>query len=207
VKLMAYAGHKCKVKVSGSPLDLIDAATSTADNKTYQVTDPTKRIFAPDADIVVEEDGVPTAEAYQVNRLNGSVEFQNVDALRGVVTITGKYLALSDVAEAHEFNYALEANNESAPRFQSEWQHRQQTTKDLNAELAAWHDVNTTVFYDAITSGNTMILEFYVNDVLDLRAWCKAASDEIETAADALIEESIEFEGTTDKEKRMIYLG
>lgn len=204
---MAYAGHKCLVKVSGSPLDLLDAATSTTDDKIYQITNAANRILAPDEDVLVEVDGVATSEAYVINRLNGSVEFETADALRGAVTISGKYLALTTAAEAHEFNYAIEANNETVPKFQKAWVNRQQTTKDLTAELSAWHDVEETIFFDALMSGKTMVFEFFVNEVLDLRAWCIPASNEIESAADGLVEESIEFEGTTDKEKRMIFNG
>ncbi len=207
---MAYAGHKCKVKISGSALTLTDAATSTTDDITFQITDAARRVLDPKADITVEVDPeadgtfvVADPSTYTLNRLNGSVTFDTAQTGANVI-ISGYYLPLLDVAEAYEFTYSLEGNNEAANRFQSEWQRREQTLKDITAELAAWHDVNVDVFYDALNTGNLMVLEFYVNDVLDLRAWCISASDEIASAADGLIEESLEFEGSTDKEGRVV---
>jgi hypothetical protein len=203
---MPYAGHVCKVKVSGSPLSLTDEPTTTSDDLTFQITDSNKRILAPDEDITVKVDGSPVSSGFTLNRLNGSVTFDSPQT-GATVTISGSYLPTSDVAEAYEMNYALEANNETAPRFNSQFQRRVQTQKDLSIELSAWHDVNETVFFDAINNGNTMVIEFYINDILDFRAWVKSASDEIDTSADGLIEESIEFEGTTDKDERMIHFG
>ena len=204
---MVYAGHKCKVRVSGSPLTLTDEATSTADDLTFQITDAAKRVLDPTADITVNVDGVAAdPSTYKLNRLDGSVTFKTAQT-GATVTISGQYLPLSDVAEAHEFSYALEANNEDVSTFQSDYVKKEQTTKDFTAELAAWHDVNVDVFVEAIRGGRIMVLEFYVNGVLDIRAWCLAASDEIESSADGLVEESIEFEGTTDKEERMIHIG
>jgi hypothetical protein len=199
---MAYAGRKCKVRVTGSPLTLTDEATTTSDSLTFQITDENKRILAPDSEITVKDNGVAVTSGYTINRLDGSVKF---DATKtGPVTISGSYLPALDVAEAYEFSYSIEADNLDATRFQDEYVRRKQGQIDFSSELSAWHDVNVDVFTDALLNNKIMVLEFYVNNSLDLRAWVLTASDEIESAADSLVEEGIEFEGTTDKEGRAV---
>lgn len=211
---MAYAGHKCKVRVSGSPLTLTDAPTTElTEGLVYQITDTTKRVLDPKAVITVKVDadgggaGAPTtasASTYTLNRLSGTVTFNSAQAAAATVTISGSYLPMSDVAEAYEFSYSLEGDNQDSTRFQDKYIRRQQGQKDVSAELSAWHNALVKLFTDALQSGSVLVMEFFVNNVLDMKAWMIPASDEVSGAADGLLEESIEFEGTTDNDGRMV---
>lgn len=199
---MATAGRKAKVRVSGSPLTLTDQATSTSDDLTFTITAPTKRVLAPEADITVEVDGVAADPAnYDLNRLQGKVTFDSAQT-GAAVTITGKYLPLSNAAEAYEFSYTLEADNQTAPVFQSDWQRRIQAKIDFTASLSQYYADKT--FIQKLIDGNIVIVEFYINGNLDIKAWSILSSGEPSASADGLVEEAIEFEGTTDKEERAV---
>ena len=71
-------GKKALVKVSGSPLTLTNEATTDAgDHINYQITNAAKRVMDPTAAVTVKENGVATSAPYTLNRLNGTVTFQD----------------------------------------------------------------------------------------------------------------------------------
>jgi hypothetical protein len=200
---MAKAGYVCSLKVTGEPITLLDEAASTSDDQTYTITDALKRVLDPDADITVEDGGVTVTSGYTINRLKGTVTFDTVSAGR-VITLSGKYLPVMEVAEASEFSYSLEADNQTKPTFNNMWQKRIQGLLDFSAELTQWYVTNFTVFNDALQDGRILLVEFSIDGEVDIRAWALPASDEVSASVDGVVEESLELEGTQDKEGRTV---
>jgi hypothetical protein len=211
---MAYNGYKAALRASGDPITLTDAATTKLSgtgidsNTQYQITNVNQQILAPFEDITVEVNGViANPSTYSLNRLLGKVTFHSPNDSGDEVTITGKYIPTSLVAEAYEFTYTLEGSNEAKHTFASSWEKRWQAGKDFTAELSQWYDVNFSAFNDAITSSKVLVIEFFptgVSGEVDLRAWVLVGSQEISGSAGGLLEESIEFEGTTDNDGRTV---
>lgn len=201
---MATAGRKAQVKVSGTAVSFTDEATTSSDDQTYQITATTKRVWDRTVTITVEEDGVATEESYTVNRLTGAITFDSVDALRGDVTVTGSYLPLSVVGEAFEYSWSGEGDNQDKTAFGDDYIKRIQGLKDFTSSLSKFY-VDST-FVDHLTDGAVVVLEFYVDSssAYDVRAWAICSSNEISASVDGLVEESIEFEGTGDADRRVI---
>ncbi|WP_018130715.1 hypothetical protein [Effusibacillus pohliae] len=208
---MAIAGRKALIKVSGAPVAFVNAPTTpNADSTGFQITDPNMRILDPQAAIQVERstDGganwtvVPVAE-YKLNRLTGTVEFAAAQT-GAQVRVSGSYLPLTTAGEAYEFKYTMEADNQDATTFQSDYVKRTQGLKDVSASLSQWYVDRT--FVDKLTDGRPVLLEFYVDAALgvDLRMWATPSSDEVSASADGLVEEALEFDGTTDADGRMV---
>lgn len=207
---MAKAGRKALIKVSGAAVAFTDAATTANGARTeYQITDTSKRVWDPTAPITVERspDGTTwttVTSGFTLDRLNGKVLFSVAQASGTLIRVDGSYLPMTTAGEAYEFTYTLEADNQDFSAFQDEWVKRQQGQKDASASLSKWHIDQT--FKDKLESGAQLVLEFYVDSSvgIDLKMWAICASDEISASADGLIEESIEFEGTTDMDGRMV---
>jgi hypothetical protein len=209
---MAYAGHKVLVKVTANPVALTNEATTkiagtTIPNSEYQITNADKRILPPKEAIIVKKDGIVVANGFTLNRLDGRVIFAADQGAAAVITVSGNYLPLTQVAEAYEFTYTIEADNQEKPVFGDQWNKRLQALKDLSVELSQWNDVNFTLFRDALEAEETLVMEFLIEDQLDLRCWVLGSTDEVSASADALVEQSLEFEGTTDNEGRTLING
>lgn len=211
---MAYNGYKAAIKTSGTPVTLTAAATTKLTgagitvNTQYQITNAAQRILAPFEPVTVLVGGsAVSATLYTLDRLQGKVIFYAARDAGDVITITGKYLPMSMIAEAYEFTYTLEGSNEAKPTFASSWEKRWQASKDFSAELSEWYDTSFNTFKSALDTGNIMVLEFIPDNGLgtvDLRAWVLVGSQEVSGSAGGLLEEAIEFNGTTDNEGRTV---
>lgn len=203
---MARAGKRGQVLAVGSPLAFTDEATTATGNISYQITDATKRIWARFATITVEDAGVPTVEDYTVNRLTGTVTFGS--AVARVITVTGQYLPTTTIGCATSYDFSISADNQDSTCFANEWIDRTQGLKDFSASIGKFYDVNN-YFWARLTADDDLLLEFYTEHTADpdLRAWVKIASDDFSNAVDGLSEESIDFEGTLDADRRVVSTG
>lgn len=211
---MAIPGRKSLVKIAGTPISMAspEPTTELQEGIKYQITDPAKRILAPFATVTVQVDadgagtGTPvTAEpsTYTLDRLTGTVTFSSAQPLEAVVTIQGDYLAPSTVIESYEYTWTIESDNQDATRFQDSFVKREQGLLDVTAELSKWYmDLS---LYDMLDQDKTLVVEFYSDSSSSpLRAWMKIASDEVGSSVDGLVEETLELEGTPDKDRRVI---
>lgn len=203
---MATAGKRGQVKAVGAALPFTTEATTAAGNITYQITDPTKRIWSRTGTITVLDGGVPTVEAYTLNRLTGTVTFGS--AVARVITLTGQYLPTVTIGCAFNYSFSISGDNADSTCFASEWVDRTQALLDFSASLSKFFDINT-YFWETLDGDLDLVLEFYINYTASpiLRAWVKIAGDDISNAVDGLSEESVNFEGTHDDDDRVISMG
>jgi hypothetical protein len=196
------AGKNAKILCTGSALTLTAQATTSSDNKTYQINDTAKRILDLTATITVKDGGSDTVESYSLNRLNGSATFATT-ATR-TITIEGTYLPTTEMGYAYDYSYSIEADNVDITDFGSSFIERKQALLDFSCSLSNWY-INDA-YKGLLTAGVPIVLEFYTDDssTFDLKAWVLPASNEVSDSVDGVIEESLEFEGTTDADNRSI---
>lgn len=203
---MATAGKRGQVKAVGAALPFTTEATTATGNISYQITDATKRIWHRTATITVLDGGVPTVEAYTLNRLTGTVTFGSAAAR--VITLTGQYLPTVTIGCATEYSWTLTADNQDSTCFATEWIDRTQALLDFAASLSKFFDINT-YFWETLDGDLDLVLEFYIEytSTPNIRAWAKVSSDDISNAVDGLSEESVDFEGVHDADRRVISMG
>jgi hypothetical protein len=204
--MAATAGKLGKVSVVGTGVAFTDEATTTSDNKTYQITNAAKQIWSRFGTILVEDSAIPTVEAYTVNRLNGSVTFGT--AVARVITITGTYLPITTLAYAKEYSFTISGDNQDITVFMGAWIDRIQGLKDFSASCGKFYEI-TNYFWGKLTADTDLCLEFYHDNAADpdIRAWVKIAGDDFSNSVDGVSEESVDFEGTLDADKRCVSTG
>lgn len=200
--ILAKAGKNALVKASGSSIAFTDEATNTNDDQTYQIADTTKQVWDRTATITVKDGGSPTTESFTLNRLNGTVTFDTVDSTR-TITLDGEYLPMTKVAEAFDFTLSISANNGDISEFEDDFMNRIQLLKDVTGDLTRWKS-SSSLFFDNLNNGTIFVLEFTVDNTQnpEFRAWVLLSTEDINTSVDEVVEEPIEFEGTTDADDR-----
>lgn len=199
------AGRRALVRVSGVAVPFADEATTTADDQTYQITNSARRYWDRDTAIVVEEDGVATAESYTVNRLLGTVTFAAADVGRGVVTVSGAYLPTAVALGARAYSYQLVRTMLDDTDFDSA-----NDESGFTSKIAGLLDASGTIsrrlnadgtFFDALNAGAPVILEFWTNrnDANpSLVVWALLAKDGVQAAIEGNIDATLDWEGTAD---------
>lgn len=214
---MAVAGYKAQVNVSGSSVSFTDEpTTANADLTAYQINDSTKRIWDRQADITVENstDSGSTWNAadpasYTLNRLTGTVLFDTALASGDQVRVSGNYLPMSKAAEAYGYKYKIEADNQDQHEFGQIYTKKVQGLKDVSGSITRWYQTNS-FFYDALSNEKVVVLEFYSDSSAstpDLTTWALLSGDKPSVKVDGLVEEEVDFEGTQDRDGRVIALG
>jgi hypothetical protein len=150
------AGRLAVVKASGSAVTMTDEATTATGNQVYQITHAAKRVLDRTAATVVKDDGAPTAEAYTLNRLNGTVTF--VTQASRVITIDGEYLPMTVVATAYDYKYKRGVDLHDITAFLATHKARIAGQKWASGTLSQW-DIND-YFEDVLTAGEPIVLEF-----------------------------------------------
>lgn len=154
------AGKSARVKCTGAAIAVLSEPMSDqGDHKTYQITAATRQILDRTAEITVYEDGAETSEKYTLERLNGKVIFDSVDATRGVITIDCAYLPATTVAYAHEFTLQKGCDIHLVPKFGDEYKARLGGQKFASGTLSHW-DVEDAYFSLALTENRVVVIEF-----------------------------------------------
>lgn len=176
------AGKSASIKISGAATSFTGEATTTDDNQNYQITSATKRVWDRATTPTVLDDGIATTESYTVNKLTGTITFATVDALRGVVTVTGKYLPMTTATYAHEFSYNRGVDLMEVNKFGDTHKACLAGTKFASGTLSQW-DVTSEYFADALTAGNPVVIEFLYEIGADpIRVWALLESNEMQAA-------------------------
>lgn len=201
-------GKKALVKVSGSALTLTDEATTDSGaHLVYQITDAAKRVLDPTATITVEEDGAPTAAAYTLNRLNGTVTFTIARGALVAVTLSGSYLPLSTAIACTEWELTITATSADVSDFDTgEWVARLALYKDASGSVKSWRDTVDSTWEDALIAGAPIVLELYTlsTGAADFLAWALLNKQQVQAALKNAQDQSIDWEGASDADNRVI---
>jgi hypothetical protein len=200
---MAVHGVDTSILVSGAGLALTDEATSLITGTTYQVTNATKRLLDPDAAITVKDGGVTIdPDDYTLDRLFGRVVLAGAPG--GAVTVSGTYLPVAAVATATSFGISRKATNvETTPLgAPGAAVQRQQVLKDVSGSIGRFDEADD-LFVDALIAGGAVCVQLNVSGSPHRRMWALVMTSDIDGEADGLLEEGIEWEGTTDADGRV----
>ena len=188
-------GKKAEIKISGSPIDFNDEAMTTTDNLIYKIDDETKRVWDYKTDPVVKVDTVIVTTGYSVVKLSGQIVFDADPG--GGVTVSGKYVTLTAVATANEYDYSLENDFEDITPFKSEYKKKKVVMSGMTGSVGKFRELDN-YFIDQLISGDPVVIEFYVDEVEDpVRVFALLDSDEIAAAANGIQSEKISFVSTT----------
>lgn len=204
--MAGIAGKKALVRVTGAPLDFTAEACTTADDQTYTIADATRRYWDRDTAVQVFDDGVavnPVADPYRIIRLTGQVVFETADALRGPITVTGKYLPTSVAAGARAYSFELTQAILDDTDFDAAG------TDGHTRKLAGLKNVSGSIsrrfraesgMAAALIAGNPVILEFYSDRAQDpdLICWALLSKEGIQSAVDGTTDADVDWEGTPD---------
>lgn len=192
------AGRSAAIKVSGTALTFTTEATTTTDNQNYQITSAIRRVWDRDTTPVVYDDGLATAEEYTINKLNGTITFATVDALRGVITVSGKYLPMTSATYANQFSYRRGVEMMEVNKFQDTHKTKLSGTKFASGTLSQW-DVISAYYKDALTAGDPVVIEFTsLAGEEPLRCWALLDSVEMQAAIDDPQNEIVSFISTDE---------
>jgi hypothetical protein len=180
------AGLETVIKISGAATTMTAEATTTSDNQSYQVSNAIKQVFDRDTPPTVNDDGSPTAEAYTVNYLNGTIAFDSVDAGRGPITVDGKYLPMTVAAYAHSMS-----DNETCSMLDKTpfGATRIKRKAGLLAKSGTLNQFNVTdsTYVTALLSGNPIVLEDRETSLSEPnRAWALLNSTQLAAAVSGM---------------------
>jgi hypothetical protein len=188
------AGKSANVKNTGVAIAVLaEPMSDSGDHKTYQITDATRQILDRTAAVVVYEGGVETAEAYTLERLNGKVIFDTVDATRGAITVDCAYLPATTVAYAHEFTLQRGCDILLLPKFGDEYKARLGGQKFASGTLSQW-DVEDTYFSLALVENKIVVIEFKSHpDDKPIRVYAVFESNELKAAVAGMQDAVVSF--------------
>jgi len=185
------------IKSSASAVAFTDEATgSSAGYKRYTITDSTKAYWDKDTAIVVEVDDVVVASGYSIEYPGGVIVFDAVQDSDAVVTVSGKYFVVEQLAGF--FNWSLTVNNTTidATSFTSgEWSEFALATKNWEATAEKFW-ASTDDFSQRM--GEEVIIVLYCDfGTVKTRfeGYAVIQSDEVSTPVNELINDSISFKG------------
>lgn len=197
------SGRRAVVKVTGAPVVFANAAcTDSGDHQTYQITDPTKRVWDRGTAVVVKVAGVVTVEVFTFNRLTGTIRFAAVNAGRGAVTVTGASLPLASAAGAFNFTYSLTLQALDDTDFDEAFigfKHYQPGALDVEGSIGRRVSIDTG-FHDLLVSGAPVVIQFFSdrNSPPDFSCWAILSKDSVSAAQNAIQDGSIDFKGAPD---------
>lgn len=187
------AGKDCQIKISGAALTLTNAAVTNIDNQSYQITDASKQVLDLATPVTVKVGGSTTTESYTMNYLNGKVTFAIVDAGRGTVTITGKYLPMTVAAYAHTSSESMQCETQDVTPFGATHKKRIAGLKSASGTLSQFN-VADTIYKDALIAGVPVVIEVrpISTDKPD-RYFALLESAEVAAAIDGVQDETISW--------------
>lgn len=196
-------GVDTSILVSGTGLSMTDEATTNTTGNVFQITNAAKRLLDPEAAVVVEVGGVAADPGdYELDRLFGRVTFDSAPG--GAVTVTGTYLPVAAVGTATSFGISRKATNQETTPLGAAGRAvtRQQTMKDVSGSIGRFDEADD-LFVDALLSGATIAVQLNLNGAPHRRMWALLDSTDTDGEADGLLEEGIEWSGTTDADGRV----
>lgn len=191
------AGKLATIKVSGEATVFPAEATTTTDDKTYQITNAAKRVLDRDTTPTVLDGGIATTEDYTINKLSGVITFETVDVSR-VITVTGKYMPMSTATYAHNFSYSRGVDLQDVTAFLATHKNKIASTKFASGTLNQF-DVTSTYYADALTAGDPVVIEFLDTATSEpIRCWALLEGAEMQAAIESPQDQIVTFISTDE---------
>lgn len=193
---MALQGYNVEVLDAVSGVTMTSEATSTSDNKSYQITNSAKRIIDLNTTLVVKDDGTTTTEKFTVNYLTGTIAFKTVDAGR-VITITGAYLTPSTIATANSYTFSGTGDALDTTPFNTQFKSFVAGLRSGTINMGRFH-VEDSLFVDALLDGMIKMIKVTFGDTYSILAYGVMTSDSIDVSPSGLVNETVTYQITNN---------
>ena len=177
---------------SGSGTSFTAEACSLVSGTTYQIDATSKRYWDPTATFTVYDGATPlAASAYQLVYGTGKIILAAAPA--GAVTVTGKYLSITQVAQGTEWTLNLGTDLAASETFGDSWKEHTATVKRGSVTFKRLYNADGVFFAGTTT---TFLLALYPDFSTSARyvAIGKLGSQQITVPENGLIEESVSFD-------------
>lgn len=204
--MTATAAFNTVVKATGTSTTMTTEACSNVSGQVYQVTSASKRIIDPTSALTVYDDGVEVAAAdiESIDFLFGKITFDGAYTVNGAVTVTGKYLPLSTIAQAREFSFTDGNDLPDCTVFQDTTHKYTQALQSLSMTLGLLevvgtvYDGGTRSFRSVLANGEVVVVEIDIGGSGTLfRSMAIAENVSAGATVSDLVTESLQFRGLT----------
>jgi hypothetical protein len=195
--MSVLAGNKADIFIAtGAGTDFTAAACSVVSGTTYQIDDTDKRIWDKTATTIVYDGGTPVAASeYEICWASGKIIFRAAPG--GAVTVTGKYLAIAQFAQAFKWSLSFGPNLVDAHVFGNTWEVKSATTRKGTVSLSRYYPETYFITDDPTDiTANPFVLVLYEDESANDRYVCIGRLDSVTLDADrsALETETINFQ-------------
>lgn len=185
------------VQTADAPVAFTDEATTpNATYTRYTISNAAKRYWSKDYVVTVKKNTVVQTTGFTIEYVGGVIVFATALQPTDVVTVSGYYVNVSQAGGF--FNWSLDAELETAEAttFASQgWKQFEPTLKGFSGSAEAyWGNAD---FFNKL--GQEVVIVLYTDAGAAknrYEGYAVITSDSIETAVDALIQETIEFQGS-----------
>lgn len=177
-----------------APLSFADEATTTVDNKRYQVANQLYRYWAYGEPVTVKVNDAVRTTGFTLEHVGGYIVFH--EALTDeVVTVTGKALTIVQAGGFFNWNVDTESEDADGTTFESQgWKEFEQVLKGWNGSAEAfWGDEK---FFNML--GEIIVVKLFTDSGASqkcVEGYAIINGDGIESAVDQLVQETIDFTG------------
>lgn len=210
---MALSGQNVTVKISGAAVAFAqEATTADASLTVFQISNVSMQVWDRTFAITVESstDGgttwnVDPATDYTLDRLFGKVIYSAAKAAGTQVRVSGQYLPMTAVAEAHSWSDTGSLNTGDVTPFGSPAKKFIALEADVSGELADFNVIDT--FYrDTLAAATAVVLEF--DDSVEVaRYWALLNKDEVKAQVGSPSDGTVSWQGVQDADGRVMSIG
>jgi hypothetical protein len=196
---MAIAGHvgAVYIQTADPPAAFTKEATQADSSCTqYTIIDASKRYWDRNSPVLIYVNDELVSTGFEIEHCGGAVVFAAALTAEDAVTVSG--MSVSVAQRGGFFNWSLELKSDpvDVTTFNSEgWKENLPAIKGFTAGADSyWGDSGF-----ANSLGKEVIIALFVDNTASKKryeGYAVISSDSIETAADDIINEAIEFEGT-----------
>ncbi len=179
---------------SGAGTTFTGEACTLTSGTTYQIDDTAKRIWDLTANFTVY-DGVTALASTAYKIVYGTGKVILASAPGGAVTVTGKYLTASQLAQCQKWSLNTGPNLQDVSVFGSAWEQKEAVLQKASITVGRFMSAGTIFFTEL---GNPLVLVLYTNQVGGARyvAVAYMDTDSVEVSEGAIIGESVNFTTT-----------
>ena len=171
-----------------------EATTASADYKRYTITNTAKRFWDKKTTITVKKNGVAVSSGYTIEYAGGVIVFNTALASTDVVTVSGKYIPLTQVAGIYNWKLEFENDEKDVTTFLSNgWREILPVVSGFTVSAEGyWADAT---FFNNINK--EIGLQLFVDTTGKRRyeGFVYIKKNGIEVPADDIVKENIEFTG------------
>lgn len=173
-----------------------EATTGDAGHTRYQIDNVAKRYWDKSETVTVKKNNVIQADGFTIEHLSGFVVFDVALQPTDVVTVSGKYLTVSQVGGMFNWSLDLEADEEEVTTFASGgW--KEFLVSNLGFSGSAEQYWGDDEFFQAL--GTEVILVLYTDagaGKIRYEGYAVISGDGIEAPQDGIVQETVNFRGT-----------